>query len=174
MKSHESLPPVIASPALQQTSVVELPAMQQLSCMQLNTQPPSVKKWQKLHLSTPADNEDYAPHIDEEVDVPLPSDDLNENEMAPSCAARQLCCNPNHDTDDYCFCMNCNGEAHNICTEQMNFQTPALDKLVITHLDFSYGGKERYKKTPRAHHQNVVICLLCKARMIQKIIHPTK
>ena len=38
-----------------------------------------------------AGDDDYAPHIDEEVDVPLPSDDLNENEMAPSCAARQLC-----------------------------------------------------------------------------------
>ena len=25
----------------------------------------------------------------------------------------------------------------------MNFQTPALDKLVITHLEFCYGGKER-------------------------------
>ena len=44
--------------------------------------------------------------------------------------------------------MNCNFEAHTICTEQMNFQTPAPDQLIITHLDFSYGGKERYKKHP--------------------------
>ena len=83
--------------------------MQQLPCVQLNTQPPSVEKSQKQHLSTPAGDDDYAPHIDEEVDVPLPSDDLNGDEMAPHCAARQLCCNLNSDTDDYHFCMNCNG-----------------------------------------------------------------
>ena len=94
--------------------------------------------------------------------------------MAPLCAARQLCWDPNSDTDDYRFYMNCNGEAHTICTEQMHFQTPALDQLVITHLDFSYSGKERYKKTPRAHRPNVVFCLLYKARMIQKKLHPTK
>jgi hypothetical protein len=34
-------------------------------------------------------------------------------------------------------------EAHLICTEQMNFQTPALDKLVINHRDYSCGGKVR-------------------------------
>jgi hypothetical protein len=170
----ESSPPVVASPAIQQTPVVELPAMQQLPCVQLNIQPPSVEKSQKQHLSTPAGDDDYAPYIDEEVDVPLPSDDLNEDEMAPSCAACQLCCDPNSDTDDYPFCMNCNGEAHTICTEQMNFQTPVSDKLVITHLDFSCVGRERYKKTPLAHRHNVVFCLLCKARMIQKKLHPTK
>ena len=145
---NESLPPVVASWALQQTSVVELPAMQQLPCVQLNTQPPSVKKSPKQHLNTPAGDDNYAPHIDDEVDIPLPSNDLNEDEMAPLCAARQLCCDPNSDTDDYRFCMNCNGEAHTICTEQMNFQSPVLDKLVITHLDFCYGGKERYENTP--------------------------
>ena len=139
----ESLPPVVASPALQQTSVVELPAMQQLPCVQLNTQPPSVEKLPTQHLSTPTGDDNYVPHIDEEVDVPLPFNDLNEDEMAPSCAACQLCCNLNSDSDDYCFCMNCNGEAHTICTEQMNFQTPASEKLVITHLEFCYGGKER-------------------------------
>jgi hypothetical protein len=48
----------------------------------------------------------------------------------------------------------------------MDFQTPALDKLVVTHLDFCQGGKEPYKKTPCAHRQNVVFCLLCKAQMI--------
>ena len=92
----------------------------------------------------------------------LPSDNLNEDEMAPLCAARQLCCDPNSDTNDYCFCMNCNFEAHTICTEQMNFQTPAPDQLIITHLDFSYGGKERYKKTPRAHRPNVVFVFCVK------------
>ena len=87
----ESSPPVVASPAIQQTSVVELPVMQQLPCMQLNTQSPSVEKSPKQHLSTFAGDDDYAPHINEEVDLHLPSDDLNEDEMAPSCAAWQLC-----------------------------------------------------------------------------------
>ena len=44
----------------------------------------------------------------------------------------------------------------------MNFQTPAPDQLIITHLDFSYGGKERYKKTPRAHRPNVVFVFCVK------------
>ncbi len=140
---------VVASPALQQTSVVELPAMQQLPCVQLNTQPPSVEKSPRQDLSTPAGDDDYVQQrSEEEVDLHLPSDDLNEDEMAPLCAARQLCCDPNSDTDDYRFCMNCNFEAHTICTEQMNFQTPAPDQLIIPHWDFSYGGKERYKKHP--------------------------
>jgi len=65
-------------------------------------------------------------------------------------------------------------EAHLICTEQMNFLTPALDKFVINHRDFSFGGKERYRKTPHAHRDQVVFCLLCKARMLQKKIYPTK
>jgi len=116
--------------------------------VQLNTQPPSVEKLPKQHSSTPACDDDYAPHFNEEVDVPLPSDDLIVDEMAPSCTAHQLCCNPNSNSDDYRFCMNCNGEGHTICTEQMNFHTPALDKLVITHLDFCYGGKERYENAP--------------------------
>jgi len=54
-------------------------------------------------------------------------------------------------------------EAHLICTKQMDFQTPALDKFVINHRDFSFGGKERYRKTPHAHRDQVVFCLLCKA-----------
>jgi len=99
----------------------------------------------------------------------------DEDDMATtSCAAHQLCCDPNSDTDNYCFCMNCNGEAHTICIKQINFQTPASDKLVITHRDFCLMGKERYKKTPKSPHQNVVFCLLCKAQMIQKKLHPTK
>ncbi len=56
----------------------------------------------------------------------------------------------------------------------MDFHTPALDKLVITHLDFCHDVKERYKKTPRAHCQNVVFYCLCKAQIIQKKLHPTK
>jgi hypothetical protein len=120
------------------------------------------------------------PHIYKDDDVPqisndpLLSNDLNEDEIDPSCAARHLCRNPNSNTDDYRFCINCNCDAHAICTEQMDFQTPASDKLVVTHLDFCHGGKERYKKTPCAHRQNVVFCLLCKAQMIQKKLHPTK
>ena len=144
---HKSLPLVIASPALQQTSIVELPAMQPFPCVQLNTQPPTVKESTKQHLNTPAGDEEYAPYINKEVDArlisndPLLSNNLIEDEMAPSCAACQLCRDPNSDTDDYCFCMNNNGDAHTICTEQMDFQTPAWDKLVITHLDFATVGK---------------------------------
>jgi hypothetical protein len=70
--------------------------------------------------------------------------------------------------------MNCNGEAHTICTNQMNFQAPADDKLVITPNGLCSMGKERFKKTSLCHCQNAVFCLLCKARMIQKKLHATK
>ena len=68
----------------------------------------------------------------------------DEDDMATtSCAAHQLCCNPNSDTDNYRFCMNCNGEAHTICTEQINFQMPASDKLVMASW-----GKSATRKLP--------------------------
>ncbi len=101
-------------------------------------------------------------------------EDPDNDDIAPVCAAHQLCCNPNSDTNEYCFCINCNIEAHTICTEQMDFQTPALDKCVITQNDFNNMGKERFKKTPTSKCQNVVFCLLCKAHMIQKKLHPTR
>jgi hypothetical protein len=100
----------------------------------------------------------------DEDELVLSSDD--EDEVVKStCAANQFCRDPNNDTDDYRFCLNCNVEAHLnlICTEQMDFQTPALDKFIINHLDFSFGGKERHRKTPHAHRHQVVFCLLCKA-----------
>jgi len=110
-------------------------------------------------LSAAPSNDVYERH--EEDELVLSSDD--EEVVKSTCAASQLCCNPNNDTDNYRCCLNCNVKAHLICTEQMNFQTPALDKFVINHHNFSFGGKERYRKTPHAHRDQVVFCLLCKA-----------
>ena len=125
-------------------------------------------------LSTSAGDDNYAMPIEEEGNVPLPSNDLDEDDMATLCTALQLCCGPNSESDNYRLCMNCNKKAHTICTKQLNFQSPASDKLVITHRDFCHMGKERYKKTPQSNRQNVVFCQLCKARMIQKKLHPAK
>ena len=181
----ESSPPVVASPPLQQPTGVELPALQpfelpallQFPGGVLNTQPPTVDvsptQLCDAFMPTAASDELYALHEHDEDEVLLSSDD-EEVAVKAACAASQLCRDPNNDTDDYRFCLNCNVEAHLICTEQMNFQTPALDKFVITHHDFSFGGKERLKKTPRQHRHQVVFCLMCKARMLQKKIHPTK
>ena len=109
----------------------------------LHTHPPTVDKSPTqvcdALLSTAAGNDVYERH--EEEELVLSSDD--EELVKSTCAASQLCCNPNNDTDNYRCCLNCNVEAHLICTEQMNFQTPALDKLVINHRNFSFGGKER-------------------------------
>ena len=181
----ESLPPVVASPPLQQPTGVklpalppfELPALLQFPGGVLNTQPPTVDvsptQLCDAFMPTAAGADDYALHEHDEDEVLLSSDD-EEVAVKAACAASQLCCDPNNDTDDYRYCLNCNVEAHLICTEQMNFQTPALDKFVITHHDFSFGGKERYKKTPKHHRHTVVFCLLCKARMLQKKMHPSK
>jgi hypothetical protein len=124
-------------------------------------------------MPTAAGADDYSLHKHDEDEVLLSSND-EEAAVKAACAASHLCRDPNNDTEDYRFCLNCNVEAHLICTEQMDFQTPALDKFVINHHDFSFGGKERYKKTPRKHRHQVVFCLLCKARMLQKKMHPTK
>ncbi len=35
-------------------------------------------------------------------------------------------------------------------------------------------GNKRFKKTPPSQRWNIVFCLLCKARMIRKKLHPTK
>jgi len=172
----KSSPPVVASPALQQPTGVELPALLQFPVEVLNEQPPATadktptQVCDALLSTAAAGNDVYERH--EEEELVQSSDD--EEVVKSTCAASQLCRDPNNDTDNYRYCLNCNVEAHLICTEQLDFQTPALDKFVITHRDFSFGGKERYKKTPRAHRNQVVFCLLCKAQMLQKKLHPTK
>ena len=77
-------------------------------CVQMNTQPP-VKESTNQHLNTPLFDEDHAPHIYKDDDVPqitndpLLSNNLNEDEINPLCAACHLCRDPNSDTDDYHF-----------------------------------------------------------------------
>jgi hypothetical protein len=152
------------APPSQQTPGVELPT-QQPPVDELPTQQGAAL----LSASADDDDDDVLPIMGCTM-----FEDPDLDDTAPSCVAGLLCCNPNSDTDEYCLCMNCNGEAHTICTEHLNFQAPADDKLVITPKDFCNMGKERFKKTPLSHHQNVVFCLLCKARMIQKKLHLTK
>ncbi len=141
----ESLPPVVASPALQQSTGVELPALLQFPVEVLNEQPPATvdktptQECDALLSTVASGNDIYERHKEEE----LVQSSNDEEVVKSTCAASQLCRDPNNDTDNYCCCLNCNVEAHLICTEQMNFQTPALDKLVINHRNFSFGGKER-------------------------------
>jgi hypothetical protein len=178
----ESSPPVVPLPALQQEPTgVELPALPQFELLALlqypggvlNTQTPTVDKSPNALMPTAAPGGGvYDLHVHDEDEVVLSSDD--EEVVKSTCAASQFCLDLYNDTDNYRYCLNCNVEAHLICTEQMDFQTPALDKFVIDHHDFSFGGKERYRKTPHAHRHQVAFCLLCKARMLQKKMHPTK
>jgi hypothetical protein len=173
---------VVPLPALQQEPTgVELPALPQFELPALlqfpggvlNTQPPTVDKSPNALMPTAAPGGGvYDLHEHDEDEVVLSSDD--EEVVKSTCTASQFCLDLNNDTDNYRYCLNCNVEAHLICTEQMDFQTPALDKFVIDHHDFSFGGKERYRKTPHAHRHQVAFCLLCKARMLQKKMHPTK
>jgi hypothetical protein len=59
------------------------------------------------------------------------------------CYALQLCCTPNTTNKDLVICINCNQQAHKICTKQLSLQHPINDNLVITLRDFSKMGKER-------------------------------
>jgi hypothetical protein len=175
----ETTTPLVALPAQLQTSVAALPALQPPPGSGLTTpQPPGKESpTQKGDLPNEFPTQlGNAPAIVVNDSGILPSlfEDPDNDDIAPVCAARQLCCDPNSDTKEYCFCINCNKEAHTICTEQMDFQIPALDKFVITQNDFNNMGKARFKKTLTSKCQNVVFCLLCKARMIQKKLHPTK
>jgi hypothetical protein len=153
----ESSPPVVPSLPLQQEPTrVELPALPQFELSALlqfpggvlNTQPPTVDKSPTQQcdalMPTAAGGGVYDLHKHDEDEVVLSSDD--EEVVKSTCAASQFCLYQNNDTDDYHYCLNCNVKAHLICTKQMDFQTPALDKFVINHHDFSCGGKERYKK----------------------------
>jgi hypothetical protein len=160
----KSLPFVVASPKLQLLPVVEKPPSHQPPGVEL---PPPVDELPTQQgaalLSRSTDNDDNdAPPIMVDVYVRPPSmfDNPDLDGTATSCIAGLLCCDPKSNTDEYHLCMNCNGEAHTICTKQMNFQASADDKLVITPKDFCHMGKERFKKTPFSHHQNVVFCLL--------------
>ncbi len=82
------------------------------------------------------------------------------------CYALQLCCAPNATNEELVICINCNRQAHKICTKQLSFQQPINDNFVITSKDFSKMGKEQSKKTPVSEKQDVVFCLLCKARIL--------
>jgi len=151
------------SPPLQQHPIVEMPPLQQPTGVEFLTQQPHVDAFPTQQgmalLSSSADDENNdAPPNMVDVYVSLPSifNDKGLDDTALSCVAGILCCDPNSDTDEYSICMNCNGEAHTICTKQMNFQAPADDKLVITPNDLCSMGKERFKKTPLCNCQNVV------------------
>jgi hypothetical protein len=60
----------------------------------------------------------------------------------PICYALQLCCTPNTTNEELVICINCNHQAHKICTKQFSFQQPVDDNFVITLSDFSKMGKE--------------------------------
>jgi hypothetical protein len=132
--------------------IVKMPPSQQPPGVELLTQQPPVDESPTqqgvalLSTSTDDDDDDALP-----IMVPSMFDDPDLDDMVPLCIAGLLCCNPNSNTDEYCLCMNCNGEAHTICTKQLNFQAPADDKLVITLKDFCHMGKELFKKTPLSH-----------------------
>ena len=114
--SDESLPSVVASPAVQQPPGQEFPVTQH-PCIQLITQPPSVENTPTQQgvavMSTSAGNDDYVLPIEEEVDVTLPSNDPDEDDIATLCNALQLCYDPNSNTDNYRFCMQ-RGSSHHL------------------------------------------------------------
>jgi hypothetical protein len=58
------------------------------------------------------------------------------------CYALQLCCTPNATDEELVICINCNRQAHKICTEQLSFQQPVNDNFVITSRNFSKMGEE--------------------------------
>jgi hypothetical protein len=73
----------------------------------------------------------------------------------PICYTFQLCCAPNATNEELVICINCNCQAHKICTEQLSFQRPVDDNLVIALKDFSKMGKERIKNTKAREKQDV-------------------
>jgi hypothetical protein len=122
----ETTTPLVALPAQFQTSVAALPTLQPPPGSGLTTLQPPVDKLSTQKGDLP--NEfptklGNAPAIMFNDSGRLPSlfEDPEDDDMAPVCAACQLCCNPNSNTKEYCFCINCNKEAHTICTEQMDF-----------------------------------------------------
>ncbi len=93
---------------------------------------------------------------------------------SPICYVLQLCCAPNAMNEELVICINCNHQAHKICSKQLSFQQPVNNNFVIISRDFSKMGKERLKKTPVLEKQDVVFCLLCKEQILQVIVHGSK
>ncbi len=93
---------------------------------------------------------------------------------SPICYTLQLCCTPNATDEELVIFINCNCQAHKIRTEQLSFQQPVDDDLVITSRDFSKMGKEQLKKTLVREKQDVVFCILCKACILQVKVHGSK
>ena len=103
--------PLIALPAQLQTSVAALPASQPPPSSELTTPQPPVDKspTQKGDLPNEFPTQlGNAPAIMVNDSGILPSlfDDPDNDDIAPVCAARQLCCAPNSDTKEYPFCFN--------------------------------------------------------------------
>ena len=45
----------------------------------------------------------------------------------------QLCCAPNATNEELVICINCNCQAHKICTKQLSFQQP-VDDIFFHHI----------------------------------------
>ena len=120
----------------------------------MNTQPPPVEELTNLYLNTPSGDEDYAPHIYEKGDVPLItnnpllSNDLNKDEMAPSCVACQLCRDPNSDTDDYRFCIYCNCDITPTARSRWISKPQRWINLLLHIWIFATVGKSTIRKPP--------------------------
>jgi hypothetical protein len=61
---------------------------------------------------------------------------------SPICYTLQLCRTPNTTNEELVICINCNCQAHKICTKQFSFQQPVDDNFVIISRDFPKMGKE--------------------------------
>jgi hypothetical protein len=133
----ETTTPLVALPVQHQTSVAKLPVLQPHPGSGLTTLQPPVDKSPTQQGDLP---DEFPTQLGDGPPIMVSDSgrllslfkDPEDDGMAPVCAARQLCRNPNSDTKQYCFCINCNKEAHTICIKQMDFQTLALDKCVIT------------------------------------------
>jgi len=82
------------------------------------------------------------------------------------CAAHRLCQPMGDQTSQFLMCINCNQCVHLFCAEFLMEQKPVDDDTShITAQDFTKEGKSRWKKISADEKDNIVICILCSAKV---------
>ena len=82
------------------------------------------------------------------------------------CAAHQLCQSMGNQTSQFLMCINCNQCVHLFCAEFLMEQKPVDDDTShITAQDFTKEGKSSWKKISADEKDNIVICILCSAKV---------
>jgi len=93
-----------------------------------------------------------------------------ENALAPVdpyffCCVDSLCRNVDDQDAPRQICINCNGVAHFVCSENFLVQTPVEPGFDITISDFNKSARSRILAIPKSEHDTIHFCVKCMGRI---------